>query len=226
MLTNNQVSKIQLQAKYVGFTYVVTTIIGLINNFLVKPGSYNPNTLLESEFQFRTAQMLDILMFVLVMWMAFALYKVAKSIHKDLAKIAFLFRFGEVIMGFVIVLVTFIPLVLLKNTNANTVVNGNFDSLATVFLDVANIGWNIHFITMSIGAIIFMHLFTLSSYIPKWLGYWGLFTYISVFVCFGLQLLLPNFPESLMLVMAPGALFEFIFGIWFLVKGVNVREVS
>jgi hypothetical protein len=77
---------------------------------------------------------------------------------------------------------------------------------------------------MSIGALIFMSLLLSAAYIPKWLGYWGLLTYITVFLGFSLQILLPEFPmKILMMVMAPGAFFELIFGIWLLAKGVSTQ---
>ncbi len=188
MLIKTEISKIQLQAKYVGITYVITTIIGLINNFIVKSGVYNPQTLLESEFQFRAAQMLDIVMFLLVMWMALSLYLVTKSVNKNLAKLAFIFRFGETIIGFVVVLFTLIPMVVLKSTKANIFSDVESNWWVTMFFDIGNLGWDIHFILMGIGATIFLYLLTFSSYIPKWLGYWGVFTYISMVFCFGLRL--------------------------------------
>lgn len=227
MIVNERMA-IQKQARIVGFTYLTTTIIGLINNFIVKPGLKNSETLLQSELQFRTAQILDILMFILVIWMAVALYLVAGSINKTLAKLVFVFRLGEGVMGFVTVLFTLAPLVIMKKAEAYEFNNGQLNSLATMFFDISKMGWNIHFISMSIGAIIFIYLVTFSSYIPKWLGFWGLFTYISVLVCFSLQILLPKFPSNLMMIMAPGALFEFTFGLWLMGKGVNIgkEEIS
>ncbi len=223
MVSNVEISDIRLHAKFVGFTYLMTTIIGLVNNFYVKVGAQDPSTLLENEFRFRTAQMLDLLMFLLVIWMAHALYLTSKSINKHAAQLAFLFRFGEGVLGCVIVLFTFIPLVILNSESANIFSNEELKSLANIFFDVKSIGWNIHLILMSAGAIIFVYLFLISCYIPKWLAYWGLFTYASVLVCFGLQLFIPDFPKKLMIVMAPGALFEFVFGLWFLFGGVKLQ---
>lgn len=79
---------------------------------------------------------------------------------------------------------------------------------------------------MSIGALILMSLLLSATYIPKWLGYWGFLTYINVFLAFSLQILFPEFSiKFLMMVMAPSALFELIFGIWLLLKGVRLKKV-
>jgi len=225
MIDNGAQKEIQKQAKIVGFTYLVTTIIGFINNFLVKPGLHNTQTLLQSEFQFRIGEMLDLLMFVLVMWMAVALYLLTKSINKNRALLGFVFRVAEVVVGIVILLINLAPLIILKKAGNYQFNDGILHSLASVFFDISNMGWNFHLTLMSIGAIIFMLLLLRASYIPKWLGYWALFTYTLVLLCFSLQILLPEFPSNLMMVMAPGALFELVFGIWLLVKGVNLQKV-
>lgn len=218
-----EIKTISKYTKIAGFSQVALTVIGLINTFVVKPGLYyNATVLLESEFRFRTAQVLDILMIIFTLWLSVALYIIAKSINKNFAKFAVAFRAGEVFMGFVIVLISLAPLMIMKNAYTNVFNNDQLYSLTGLFFDLSEIGWNLQFITMGIGAFLFVHMFTFSSYIPKWLGYWGFFTYTSMAVCFTLKILLPKFPEDLMMVMAPGALFEFVFGIWLLVKGVNV----
>ncbi len=226
MIENNVQIKIQKQASIVGFTYLVTTLIGFINNFLVKPGLHNTETLLVYEFQFRIGVMLDVLMYALVMWMAVALYLLTKSINRNRAILGFVFRAAEAVMGFVIVLIYLAPLIILKKAENYHFNDDNLHSLASVFFDIYSMGSNLHLILMSMGALIFMSLLLSAAYIPKWLGYWGLLTYITVFLGFSLQILFPEFPTKfLMMVMAPGALFEFIFGIWLLVKGVSLKKV-
>lgn len=223
-MINNQ-SQIQKQAKIVGFTYLVTTLIGFANNFIVKPGLHNTETLLQSEFQFRTAAMLDILMYSLVMWMTVALYLLTKSIHKNRALLGVVFRASEVVVGFVIVIIYLAPLTILKNAEHYQFNDANLHSSASLFFNIYSVGANLHLILMSIGAIIFMKLLLSASYIPQWLGYWALFTYIAVLICFSLKIILPDFPNNiLMIVMAPGAFFELIFGIWLLRKGVKINN--
>lgn len=227
MNENTDNKNILKQARIVGFTYFITTIIGLINNFIIKPGLYyNAATLLDSEFQFRIAQVLDLLMFALVMWMAIACYIVAQSINQNLAKIVFSFRAGEVFIGFTVVMISLAPLMIMKNAHTNYLNDRQLYALTDLFFNISEMGWNILFISMSIGAFLFMQMLTKSSYIPKWLGFWGLFTYASMFICFSLQVLLPKFPESLMFVLAPGAFFELLFGIWLLGKGINIPEIE
>ncbi len=225
MIEKNMETKVQKQAKIVGFTYLVTTLIGFVNNFLVKPGLHNPETLVTSEFQFRIGVMLDVTMYALVMWMAVALYLLTKSINKNRAILGFIFRTAEAVMGFVIVLIYLAPLVILKNADNYQLDKDSLHSLASVFFNIYDMGSSLHLILMSIGAFIFISLLLSAAYIPKWLGYWGLLTYITVFLGFSLQILMPEFPNNiLMMVMAPGAFFELIFGIWLLAKGISTKK--
>jgi hypothetical protein len=225
MKESQEQKKLQKQAKIVGFTYLVTTLIGFVNNFIVKPGLHNTKTLLQSEFQFRIGVMLDLLMYALVMWMTVALYLLTKHIHKNRALLGFAFRAAEVVMGFVIVLIYITPLVILKNVDNHQFNEDNLYLSASLFFNIYSMGSNLHLILMSIGAFIFLKLLLSASYIPKWLGYWALFTYITVLICFSLKIILPDFSNNLlMIVMIPGALFELIFGIWLLAKGVNLNN--
>lgn len=216
--------KIQQQAKIVGFTYLTTTLIGFVNIFFVKAGIHKPEILLASEFQFRMSILLDITMYALVMWMAVALYFLTKSINKNRAMLGLVFRSAEVVMGFVMVLLYAAPLIILNGAENYQFTNDTLHSLASVFFDVYGMGSNLHLILMSIGAFIFIKLLQSASYVPKWLSYWGLFTYATVFTGFTLQIIFPEISNQLMVVMAPGALFELVFGLWLLVKGVNLKK--
>lgn len=216
---------IRFHSRMVGLTYLVTTLIGLANNFYVRPHTYNPETLLASEFWFRTAQTLDLTMFGLVIWMVLAIYLSIKHVSPTLAKFVFAFRFAEVVVGCGVVLISYMGLLVLKQNSISPAFEEDqayaFHTLAG---NLAGIGWAIHLCLMAIGALIYFYLLYQSKGIPRWLCYWGIFTYITVFTGFLLKLLLPSVPGSLMLVMAPGALFEFTFGCWMLIKGIRLPE--
>jgi len=225
-MEGNKLKKIQQQAKIVGFTYLTTTLIGFVNIFFVKAGIHKPEILLASEFQFRMSILLDITMYTLVMWMAVALYLLTKSINKNRAMLGLVFRLAEVVMGFVMVLLFAAPLIILKRAHNYQFTNDTLHSLATVYFDVYGMGSNLHLILMSIGAFIFIKLLQSASYVPKWLSYWGLFTYASLFIGLLVQIIYPDASKQFMIIMAPGALFELVFGIWLLIKGVDLKKIE
>jgi hypothetical protein len=79
-------------------------------------------------------------------------------------------------------------------------------------------------IFMGLGGTVFCYLFFKSKYIPRILAAWGILTYLIMLIFSFVNILLPNLPAMIEIVVyAPGTLFEVIFGFWLLFKGVNVQ---
>jgi hypothetical protein len=211
--------------KIVGCAYLLITFLGLINSFLVKPGIYNVETFLDTALQYRFAQAIDLLMYVIVIWLSWALYIVTKSVNKNAALLALLFRFSEGLLGCVAVLVSLMALVILKEEGAWAAFNEEqLRAIAVMFMNLSDSMWSILFILMGIGATIFIYLFHVARFIPKLLAYWGIFTYVTMTIYGIAKIIFPESSEQMMYIMFPGALFELIFGLWILVKGINVSS--
>lgn len=211
-------------SRMVGLTYLLTTIIGLTNTFLIKPKAYDFGSLLNNELWFRAAQIGDLCMFSLVLWMTIAMYLSIKHVSSTLAKFVFSFRFAEIIVGFVIVLLSFMSLVALKqNSSIAAFSEPQMQVIYEMSLKLADIGWAISFCLLAVGALIYFYLLHQSKGIPRWLSYWGFFTYVSLFTGFLLQLIISKPPVIAMLIMAPGAVFEFTFGCWMLTNGLRLN---
>ncbi|HSC69350.1 MAG TPA: DUF4386 domain-containing protein [Cellvibrio sp.] len=213
--------------KYLGLAYLTYTLIGLMNTFFLKPGIYNVETFIDTVDRFRIAQAMDLIMYCVVIAASWASYLVARVVNKEIALLAFLFRFGEGLLGCVAGMVVLMPLILL---NADAVWPafdiGQLRALAAMFMKLSSAMWNILFVLMGVGALIFMYLFYVSKYFPRWLILWGLFTYGSMII-FGLvKIIVSSPPEQMKLLMYPGALFEFVFGCWLLVKGLNKNAIE
>ncbi|HSX49503.1 MAG TPA: DUF4386 domain-containing protein [Cellvibrio sp.] len=207
---------------YLGLAYLTYTFIGLVNTFFLKPGIYNVETFIDTVERFRIAQAMDLIMYCVVIAASWASYLVARVVNKEIALLAFLFRFGEGLLGCVAGMVVLMPLILLKADAAWPAFDTDqLRALAVMFMRLGSAMWNILFVLMGIGALIFLYLFYVSKYFPKWLIFWGLFTYGSMII-FGLtKIVVSNPPEQMKLLMYPGALFELVFGCWLLVKGLS-----
>ncbi|MBN2005763.1 MAG: DUF4386 domain-containing protein [Anaerolineae bacterium] len=91
-------------------------------------------------------------------------------------------------------------------------------TLGNLAVDVTNCGMTLLMLAFSIGAIIFYYLLDRSRIVPRWLSLWG---FLTVFLCligtlssmFGYKL--PFF------VYLPYMPFEFVIGIWILIKGIS-----
>jgi hypothetical protein len=216
-------STVSGHVKIVGIAYLLITFLGLINNFLVKPGVYNIETFLDTAARYRFAQTIDLVMYVVVILLSWALYMVTKSVNKNTALLAMLFRFGEGLLGCVAVLISLMVLVVLKEGGESPAFNQEqLNAIALMFMKLSGSMWNILFILMGIGATIFIYLFHVARFIPRLLAYWGFFTYITMTIYGIVKMLFPESPEELMYIMFPGALFELTFGLWLLVKGINI----
>lgn len=213
--------------KQVGIAYLTITFIGLLNTFLVKSGAYDVSSFSAAEHQFRLAQALDLVMYVVVIWLSWALYEVTKTVNKSTALLALLLRFGEGLLGCVAVMVVLTAPILLGGTSNFSAFNAaQLQELTSMFFSLSDLLWSILFVLMGIGAAIFIYLFHRANYIPSFLAYWGITVYILMIIYGFAKLMMPQFPEQAMLVMLPGALFELVFGLWITFKGISLEETT
>ncbi len=220
-----------IYARVAGLAYVITILLGIfsasfVESNLIVPGdnAATVNNIMANELLFRIGIIGEIMMFVLVVLLSWALYVILKTVNKNLALLALLWRVGEAIIGGgITVLSGLIPLLLL---NGGAVFETEqLQALVGIFLDVRNAGLDIVLIFIGVGGTVFCYLFYKSKYVPRILAAWGMFTYLSMLILSFASILIPNLPETIrMAFYALGGLFEIIFGLWLLVKGVNVEQ--
>ncbi|WHI46260.1 DUF4386 domain-containing protein [Microbulbifer sp. VAAF005] len=217
-------SSLKLYAKHLGAAYLIYIILGMFNSLLFKKGIYAYGVFDEVEVKFRLTQTIDIVMFIAVIWASWAQYLVTKTINKNLAFLALLFRFGEGLLGFVATVITLTVIVVLKNPEySNVFQDAQLHTLASIFVKMSGSMWDVLLIIMGIGATIFMYLFYVSNYVPRWLVLWGIFTYMSMIIYGFSNILLLDPPQILGYFMMPGAFFEITFGLWLLIKGISAK---
>ncbi len=233
-MTNNTVdATLQKAARVAGLAYVLIIVLAILKvNFLesnlIVSGNdaATTNNIIANELLFRIGVVSEIIMFLLVVILSLALYVILKTVNKNLALAALLFRFGETIIGAVVtVLSGLIPLLLL---NSEAVFETEqLQALVGLFLNLRIAGLDIVLIFVGLGGTVFCYLFFKSKYVPGILAAWGIFTYLSMLVLALINILLPNRPEIIEIVLfALGTFFELIFGFWLLFKGVNVQQVD
>jgi hypothetical protein len=218
-------------ARVAGLAYVLVIMLGMFSvGFLVESNivsgndAATVNNIMANELLFRIGIAGEIMMFVLVVLLSLALYVILKTVNRNLALLALLWRVGEAIIGGgVTVLSGLIPLLLL---NGEAVFETEqLQALVGLFLDVRSAGLDVVLIFIGMGGTLFCYLFFKSKYVPRILAAWGMLTYVSMLVLAFASILLPDLPETVkMAFYAPGGLFEIIFGLWLLIKGVNVEQ--
>lgn len=220
-------AQIRTYALILGGAYITYMLLGVLNTFAIKQGVYEVETFAATAGRFRLAQAVDSTMYCVVISASWASYVVTRAVNKEIALLALLFRFGEGLLGCVAAMVSMMLVILLGETGEwASFESGQLQSLGTMFMHLNNTLWDILFVLMGIGALLFMYLFYIARLVPIWLSIRGGFTYFSM-VLYGLaKIVAADLPEQLMLVMFPGALLELAFGCLLLVKRVNLRRLA
>jgi hypothetical protein len=218
-------------ARVAGFAYVVTIMLGIfsvsyIDSNILVPGNdaATVNNIMNNELRFRISIASEFILYALVVLLSHALYVILKTVNRNLALLALLWRIAEAIIGVgVTVLTGLIPLLLL---NGEAVFEQDqLQALVGLFLQLRSAGLDVILIFIGMGGTLFCYLFYKSKYVPRILAAWGIITYLSMLILSLVSILTPNFPESVkMIFYAPGGLFEILFGFWLLIKGVNVQQ--
>lgn len=83
------------------------------------------------------------------------------------------------------------------------------------------VGVTLHVLVFSVGALLFYFLLYQSRVIPRVLSLWGLVTLLPILFGTAAFMIGYEFPAFTYLPYVP---FEFVVGVWILVKGLNVRQ--
>jgi hypothetical protein len=220
----------RLYARIAGAAYIVTMILGIFSvnyiesNLIVAGNDAATVTNISANLPlFRIGIASEILMYVLVVLLAFSLYTVLKSVDKNLALLALLWRMGEAILGgATTVLSGLIPIMLVER--GSVFGPEQFQTLVKLFLDIRSAGLDIVLIFIGLGGTIFLYLFFKSKFVPKILAVWGMLTYLLMLLLSFTSILTPISETTKMAFYAPGGVFELIFGLWLLIKSVNVQQ--
>jgi hypothetical protein len=218
-------------ARVAGVAYIIIIILGILGvGFLVESNivsgndAATVNNIMANELLFRIGIASEIMMFVLVVLLSLALYVILKTVNKNLALLALLWRLGEAIIGGGVTVISgLIPLLLLNREIAFE--TEQLQALVGLFLGVRNAGLDVVLMFIGMGGTLFCYLFFKSKYVPRILAAWGMLTYLSMLILAFASILSPNLPETIkMAFYAPGGLFEIIIGLWLLIKGINVEQ--
>jgi hypothetical protein len=106
-VTNHKAeAPIVVYSRVAGLAYIVIILIGIfsvsfIDSNIVAPGNdaATVKNIMANELRFRISVASEILMYALVILLSLALYIILKTVNKNLAFLALLWRLGEAIIG-------------------------------------------------------------------------------------------------------------------------------
>ncbi|MCP4214026.1 MAG: DUF4386 domain-containing protein [bacterium] len=216
--------------------YIIASILhfSMVEVHIVGAGNAaeTANFIKANELLFRIGIFGDLIIFSSGLFLSIALYTILKVVNKNVALLAVLLRLLEVILGIVTELTSFIVLLLLKGGDyLNVFSTEQLQALVALFLNVRPHGFNLVIVFFSLGSILFYYLFFKSKYIPKLLSAWGMFTFVLMLICATLKILFPTYTSTFKMAGSivtfaymQAMLFQVIIGLWFLIKGINVKE--
>jgi hypothetical protein len=222
-----------IYARVAGFSYLLIIIIALLNGSfidarLVVSGddAATASNIMANDFLFRIGIAGVLIMYASVIVLSWALYVVLKTVNKNLALLALLFRSGEAVLGAATVLLGFVVLLLFNDKGYLTGFEAEqLQALAGLFLNVRTAGLDIVLLFVGLGGSVFCYLLFKSRYIPRPLAGWGIFTYVSMLVLSLVSMIFPNHPVVFEIVLySLGGLFELVIGFWLLFKGVDTQQ--
>ena len=229
-MTNSLANVKNNYTKIAGITYALIIIIAMFPSMIFDIGSLlkaenAANNMVCKEGLFRIAIAVEFLMFVLVMVLSWALYALLKPVNKNLALLGLIFRFGEALLGCVVIMFILTILIFLSGAEyLQAFEPAQLQALARSFLKLYGVGYDILLFIMGVGGVVYCYLFYISSYIPRVLSIWGMITYSTMVVYGFVNIAVHNAPSELAYAMAPGALFELTIGLWLVFKGISVNQ--
>lgn len=219
-------------APIAGGAYLAIVVAGfvysaLVQSQLIVPGddAVTATHILAHPLRFRLGIVLVLVIYASVVVASWALFVILRDVHESLALLALLFRMGEAIVGATTVLISFAVWYLLSAEGSVSAFEPDqLHALAGRLLDVRTAGLDIVLLFIGVGATIFCYLLFRSRIIPRPLAGWGIFTYLSMLFLALVSIVIPDHPLVLETVFySAGAAFELVFGLWLLVKGVEVE---
>lgn len=224
---------IQKTARIAGIAYLVqiaASILGYIPPQTLVSGDIAKTTaaIMANEELFRIGIASNLVTYLTVLVLTWALYLLLRPVNKDLALLAVFMRLAEIIVlsgGVVDELLTLRLLThadYLKQLEAS-----QLHAFAKVAMATYSRAFDVGFIFLGIGSALFSYVWLMSGYIPRRIAMWGIFSSLLIGVGTFAVILIPSlktvlFPYSYGLM----GIYEVGLGGWLLVKGLTIPEMK
>ena len=218
-------------ARVVGLLYLVQMATGIFGQYvrdqLIVRGdaAKTAQNITGAERLFRLSIAGDLITYILVIALIWALYILLRPVNKHLALLGVLFRLAENAILCVATINSLIVLKLLSGADyLNSFASNQLNSLVTLALGVQGLGMNVGFILLGLGSTVFAYLLLKSGYVPKALAAWGIFaSLVLALVTLGIMVF-PALAALGLTYMVPMGIYEVGLGCWLLFKGLKTGK--
>jgi hypothetical protein len=216
-------------ARATAFMFLIIFFLGMSTELFIRPGmivSGDPaatvKNIAASEALFRLSLVSDLIRQMFLMLLPLVLYKLLKTIHKNIASLMVLFALVSVSISMLNELNHFAALLLSSGAGYLTAFKADqLNALVMFFLELRKYGTFIPQV-LSLWVFLLGYLVFKSGFLPRILGILLMIGGLCYIVGAVLFFLFPNF--DLMIFGLFAFIGELIFYLWLLIKGVNVEE--
>lgn len=237
MINRNTEASPLYYARIAGLGLLLMAILAMFSNFSVLEGLIVPgdaaataNSIITNEMLFRSGFISFVIVLILDVLVAWALYVLLKPVNKNLAMLAACFRlvytaiFGIALSNFLNVL----PL--LSGAEYLTVfTKDQIHAQVLLLIDAFNNGWLIGLVFFGCHLLVVGYLIVKSGgYLPRIIGIFLIIASVGYVIDSTAHFLLPNYTDYktvfLLIVAIPGVIGELSLAFWLLIKGVKVQQ--
>ena len=216
-------------ARIIGILYPLQMATGIFGEIFARSplivrgdAAKTAENIMASEQLFRLSIAGDLITYILVMVLTWALYVLLRPVNRHLALLGAFFRLSELA---VLCIATVNSLVILRLLGGAAYLQ-SFDanqlhSLVMLAYNTQGLGMSVGFILLGLGSSVFAYLLLRSRYVPKALAALGIFSSLllaigslALIVCPGLEVIGMSY-------MMPMGLYEVGLGFWLLIKGIK-----
>jgi len=217
----------RVAAKAVGLLYLIQMATGVFGQYvrdqLIVRGdaSKTAQNITATERLFRLSIAGDLITYILVIGLIWALYVLLRPVNRNVALLGVLFRLAENAILCVATVNSLVVLRLLSGADyLRTFPANQLNSLATLALSIQGLAMNVGFILLGLGSTVFAYLFLKSRYVPKTLAVFGIFSsLVLALVTLGI-IVFPALARLGLTYMLPMGIYEIGLGFWLLFKGI------
>ena len=216
-------------ALVIGIVYPIQMATGIFGEVIVRgklivrgDPARTAENIAASEQLFRLSIVGDLLTYILVMVLTWALYVLLRPVNRNLALLGAFFRLSELAVLAVATVNSLLILKLLSGASyLRSFEQGPLQSLVMLAYHAQGQGMSVGFVLLGLGSAVYAYLLLKSRYIPKAIAVLGIFSSLLLSLGTLAIMVFPGLGAMGMAYMMPMGLYEVGLGLWLLIKGIR-----
>lgn len=221
-------------ARVAGILYLFTNLVAVfgfvVRGRIIARGDavQTAHNILDSGRLFRAGMVAELICVAGTIALAVALYGILRTVNRNLALLALLWRMVENIVLAVVTLAECATLTFVEGGRyLNALSPMQQQSLAYAPLRIYSAGFNVGFLFLGLGSALFSYLWWRSGYMPKLIAGWGIFASLFMAVSMLVIIVVPELTQTLSMGYLPAmGIYEIGLGAWLLVKGIRLPPAT